>query len=140
MATEPTAVTSHDSREIAPTRAMLVGSMMIPDPIMLTATMNVSWTRFIFFGGMQPPRHSSQERSLVDDVRAEPDASIDSLLEDALHFVVETGEAVERFLERQEVVEHRLRAVVPALARQHDADTRRVDQRERRRHAALDVL
>ena len=36
---EPSAVTSHDSREIAPTWAMFAGSMMIPEPIMLTATM-----------------------------------------------------------------------------------------------------
>src|SRR4029434_8819835 len=29
--------------------AMFVGSMMMPEPIMLTATMNVSCTTFIFF-------------------------------------------------------------------------------------------
>ena len=28
---------------------MLAGSMMMPEPIMFTATMNVSCTRFIFF-------------------------------------------------------------------------------------------
>jgi hypothetical protein len=28
---------------------MFVGSMMMPEPIMLTATMNVSCTTFIFF-------------------------------------------------------------------------------------------
>jgi hypothetical protein len=28
---------------------MFVGSMMIPEPIMFTATMNVSWSRVIFF-------------------------------------------------------------------------------------------
>jgi hypothetical protein len=44
-------VTIHDSSDMAPTLAMLVGSMMIPEPIMFTATMNVSWTRFIFFFG-----------------------------------------------------------------------------------------
>ena len=49
IASDPSAVTTHDSSEIAPTRAMFVGSMMMPEPIMLTATMNVSWTRFIFF-------------------------------------------------------------------------------------------
>ena len=49
MAIDPIAVTIHDSSEIAPTLAMLVGSMMIPDPIMFTATMNVSWTSVIFF-------------------------------------------------------------------------------------------
>src|SRR5437879_13060937 len=51
MAIEPTAVTPQESREIAPTWAMFVGSMMIPEPIMLTATMTVSWIRFIFFRG-----------------------------------------------------------------------------------------
>jgi hypothetical protein len=44
-------VTTQDSSEIAPTWAMLVGNMMMPEPIMLTATMNVSWVRFIFFCG-----------------------------------------------------------------------------------------
>ena len=48
MAIEPSAVTIHESREMAPTLAMLVGSMMMPEPIMFTATMNVSWTRLIF--------------------------------------------------------------------------------------------
>ena len=49
MAIEPTAVTTHESSEIAPTFAMLAGSMMMPEPIMFTATMNVSCIRFIFF-------------------------------------------------------------------------------------------
>ncbi len=49
IAIDPTAVTIHDSSEIAPTCAMLVGSMMMPEPIMFTATMNVSCIRFIFF-------------------------------------------------------------------------------------------
>src|SRR6185295_10628066 len=49
MAIDPSAVTIHDSREIAPTCAMLAGSMMMPEPIMFTATMNVSCIRFIFF-------------------------------------------------------------------------------------------
>jgi hypothetical protein len=48
MAIEPTAVTPHDSSEIAPTCAMFAGSMMMPEPIMLTATSNVSCTRLIF--------------------------------------------------------------------------------------------
>ena len=51
IAIDPTAVTIHDSSEMAPTCAMLVGSMMMPEPIMLTATMNVSCIRFIFFCG-----------------------------------------------------------------------------------------
>ena len=49
MASEPSAVTIHDSSEIAPTCAMLAGSMMMPEPIMLTVTMNVSCMTFIFF-------------------------------------------------------------------------------------------
>ena len=54
MAIEPSAVTIQDSSEIAPTCAMFVGSMMMPEPIMLTATMNVSCIRFIFFGCVLP--------------------------------------------------------------------------------------
>jgi hypothetical protein len=46
-------VTIQDSSEIAPTCAMLAGSMMIPDPIMLTATIMVSWTRLIFFASLE---------------------------------------------------------------------------------------
>ena len=49
MAIEPTAVTPQESRDIAPTLAMLVGSMMIPEPIMFTATRNVSCIKLIFF-------------------------------------------------------------------------------------------
>ena len=48
MAIEPTAVTTQERREIAPTCAMFAGSMMMPEPIMLTATMTVSWIRLIF--------------------------------------------------------------------------------------------
>jgi hypothetical protein len=39
IAIDPSAVTAQDSSEIAPAFAMLVGSMMMPDPIMLIATM-----------------------------------------------------------------------------------------------------
>ena len=46
---EPSAVTIQESSEIAPTCAMLVGSMMMPEPIMLTATTTVRVTN-------QPPR------------------------------------------------------------------------------------
>ena len=49
IAMDPSAVTIHDNSEIAPTFAILVGSMMMPEPIMLTVTMNVSCTTFIFF-------------------------------------------------------------------------------------------
>ena len=37
---------------MAPTCAMFAGSMMMPEPIMFTATMNVSWIRFIFLGAV----------------------------------------------------------------------------------------
>src|SRR4249919_2124267 len=50
IAIEPTAVTPQDSSDMAPTWAMFVGSMMIPEPIMLTATRTVSCIRLIFFG------------------------------------------------------------------------------------------
>src|SRR6266550_6704521 len=52
MAIEPTAVTPQESREIAPTCAMFVGSMMMPEPIMFTATMNVSCIRDIFLAAV----------------------------------------------------------------------------------------
>ncbi|GLU40860.1 hypothetical protein Pssp01_49530 [Pseudomonas sp. NBRC 100443] len=48
MAMEPTAVNTHDSSETAPSWAMLEGSMMIPEPIMLTITRVVSPVRPIF--------------------------------------------------------------------------------------------
>ncbi|MCY1382618.1 hypothetical protein D9M69_706550 [compost metagenome] len=41
-------MTTHDSSETAPSWAMLVGSMMMPDPIMLTATRVVRPVRLIF--------------------------------------------------------------------------------------------
>ena len=40
-AIEPTAVTSQDNKEIVPTLARLAGSMIMPEPIILTATMMV---------------------------------------------------------------------------------------------------
>ena len=45
---EPMAVTIHDSNETAPSWAMLVGSRMMPDPIMFTVTSVVSPVRLIF--------------------------------------------------------------------------------------------
>ncbi|MET0893009.1 MAG: hypothetical protein ABWY01_05510, partial [Pseudoxanthomonas sp.] len=47
---DPNAVTIHDSSDIAPTCAMLAGSMITPDPIMFTATSTVSCIKLIFFG------------------------------------------------------------------------------------------
>ena len=85
IAIEPSAVTIHDNSEIAPTFAMFVGSMMMPEPIMLTVTMNVSCTTFIFFCGIshRTPSFScrastqslvAQCGSLSNDVRVEPDS------------------------------------------------------------------
>src|SRR6267154_3246162 len=119
MAIEPTAVTIHDNSEIAPTWAMLVGSMMIPEPIMLTATMNVSWTKFIRFACccsamMLLLRSGPRSRSLADHVGAEFDAAVRPLLKHALDLIVEAREAVERLLKCKEIIQHRLCAVVPA--------------------------
>src|SRR5262249_3617065 len=179
MAMEPIAVTIHDSSEIAPTCAMFVGSMMMPEPIMFTATMKVSWMRFIRFRScttppatfsaatlmvaprtcrIRPPlpalhRTGSgsslpeyppilfplRRRSFAHHVGVELDAAVHSFLEDALHFVVEAREAVERLLEGQKVVEHRLGLAVPPLAGNDDADSRRVDQSESRGDAPLDA-
>src|SRR5215471_4912130 len=52
MAIEPSAVTIQERSEIAPICAMLVGSMMMPEPIMLTATTTVSCIIVIFFGAV----------------------------------------------------------------------------------------
>jgi len=51
IAIEPSAVTTHDSSEIAPSCAMLAGNMMIPEPIMLIATRVVRPNRLIFLLG-----------------------------------------------------------------------------------------
>src|SRR4026208_1387176 len=102
IAIEPIAGTIHDSREIAPTLAMLVGSMMMPEPIMFTATMNVSCIRLIFFTAFAAVPFatpvSGRVRLVPDGVSVECDAPIDPLLVDTLYFVVEAGEPVERFL------------------------------------------
>src|SRR3954469_16063735 len=101
MAIAPHAVTIHDVSKIAPTPAMFAGSMMMPEPIMFTATMNVSCTTFIFF-------FVSAIRLLLNHIRVELDTTVHLLLVHALHFIVEAGEAVERFLERRKIVDHRL--------------------------------
>src|SRR5678815_2832955 len=141
IAIEPTAVTSQDSSEMAPTCAMFVGSMMMPEPIMLTATMNVSCMRFIFFCGAAAMAALLNLRggSLANHVCVELDAAVDLLLVDALHLVVEAREAVERFLEDEEVIEHRLRLRIPALAGNDDADARRIDERKGRGDAVRDL-
>src|SRR5512145_2306593 len=103
MAIEPTAVTPHESSEIAPTCAMFVGSMMIPEPIMFTATMNVSCIRFIFFLDsctLSPLFRLPCCIRLADHVGVELDSTLNALLEHALDLVVEAREAVERLLKR----------------------------------------
>src|SRR6188474_3132091 len=115
MAIDPTAVTTHESSEIAPTPAMFAGSMMMPEPIMFTATMNVSCTTFIFF-------LSSAIPILLHHIGVEFDATVHLLLINPLHFIVEARKAVERFLERRKVVEHRLRPGIPAFAGNQHAD------------------
>ena len=55
MAIEPTAVTNQDNREMAPTCAMFAGNMMIPEPIMFTATRNVSWIRSFSWAALVLP-------------------------------------------------------------------------------------
>src|SRR5690349_15820111 len=109
---------------------MLAGSMMMPEPIMFTATMNVSCTTFIFFLSDIPllPHH----------VGVKLDTTVHLLLIHALHFVVEAGKAVERFLERRKVIEHGLRPVVPAFTGDQHADAGWIDERERRGDAPLD--
>src|SRR6516162_7746426 len=98
MAMDPNAVTIHDKREIAPTFAMFVGSMMIPDPIMFTATMNVSWIRFIRFACCSGIGVLLSRRSLADDVGVKLDAPVHPFLKHALDLVVEAGELIERLL------------------------------------------
>src|SRR6476619_5567892 len=101
---------------MAPTLAMFDGSMMMPEPIMFTVTMNVSCMTLIFFCSAMAV---SPFGRFADHVGVEADAALHLFLEHALDLVVEAGEAVERFLEGEEVVAHRLGAVVPPLARNH---------------------
>src|SRR5215831_15556975 len=113
---------------MAPTFAMLVGNMMIPEPIMFTATMNVSCIRFIFFFFCTTLSFVPASRaSFTYGVCVELDAVIFDLLVDALHFVVEARESIERIFERQEIIQHRLCAIVPPLARNDHTDARRID-------------
>ncbi len=53
---------------------------------------------------------------LLDHVRVEFYSAVHALLEHALDLVVEAWEAVERLLEREEVIEHRLSALIPTLS------------------------
>src|SRR6187549_2559359 len=68
MAIDPNAVTIQDSSEMAPTCAMFVGSMMMPEPIMFTATMNVSCMRDIFLATVAVATVSSRLRGHAVDL------------------------------------------------------------------------
>src|SRR5262245_48649436 len=105
MAMEPTAVTPQLSSEIAPTWAMFAGSMMMPEPIMFTATMNVSCIRFIFLvGSATIPPSARQAVDVVSPVA----------LLGPFHFLGETRERVAPLLAGPQVGEPR--AVVRADA------------------------
>src|SRR5687767_10108958 len=84
--------------------------------------------------------HVPRLRSLPHHVRIEPNAAPLPFLIDPLHFVVEAGVPVKRLLECEEIVQHRLRALVPALARHHYADARRVNERKGGRDPAADFV
>src|SRR3954471_19379162 len=86
MASDPIAVTSQDSSEIAPTLAMLAGSMMMPEPIMLTVTMNVSCVTLIFLlaSAIALPPVDRGLPSFPDDVGVEGDAAVHRFLVHAL--------------------------------------------------------
>src|SRR6186713_497998 len=96
MAIDPNAVTIHDVSDIAPTPAMLAGNMMMPEPIMFTATMNVSWTTFIFFLSDIPFTPSGNEENSLHAKHVEHTVDLFG----ALHFLGEPGEHVAPFLER----------------------------------------
>src|SRR4051812_47104281 len=98
MAIDPSAVTTQDNSEIAPTCAMFAGSMMMPEPIMFTATTNVSCIKFIFFGSCMALPPVPCVVLFSDYVSVELDAAVDHLLVYALHFVIETRKTVERLL------------------------------------------
>src|SRR5262245_54583188 len=110
IASEPSAVAIQESREIAPTWAMFAGSMMIPEPIMLMATMTVSWTRFSFFFAsmirlsrqrqLVHPRRGLVEELALDAWRQAGEAALLRLL----HARVETGGVREVGLEHQIVL------------------------------------
>src|SRR6478609_7025583 len=69
----------------------------------------------------------------------ELDASVDDFLVDTLDFVAEAREAVERFLESHEVIQHRPGAFIPAFTRNYHADTWWIDEREGCRNTTLDL-
>src|SRR5258706_1785271 len=140
MATDPTAVTIQESSEIAPTRAMLAGNMMMPDPIMLTATRNVSCISVIFLFCVVMALSVGADDSFLHDVGVERGPAVDPFLVHALDLVVETGKSIERLLEGQEVIEHGLCAGIPSLALHHDADAWGIDERERGGDASLDAI
>src|SRR4051812_16345684 len=69
----------------------------------------------------------------------ELDASVDDFLVDTLDFVTEAREAIERFLESHEVIQHWPGAVIPALTRYDHTDTWWIDEREGCRNTTLDL-
>src|SRR5690349_4215127 len=76
----------------------------------------------------------------TNDIGVELDTAVDALLEYALDLVVEPWEAVERFLESQEIVEHWFCPVVPAFAWDDHADAGRIDQCQGCRNATADLI
>src|SRR5688500_4182774 len=100
---------------------MLVGSMMMPDPIMLTVTMKVSWIRLIRFGWfMMPSPVPSCAASVLGQAIHQVSAATGGLLESqAVDVGLEAGELLIEFPGVQQVVLDRLGGLGEALAR-HD--------------------
>src|SRR6266550_8595226 len=118
MAIEPTAVTPQESREIAPTCAMFVGSMMMPEPIMFTATMNVSCIRDIFLAAVATIS-SALFGHAVDVIGP-------VVLLSPFDFLGKAWELLTPLLHRAQVGEPRTICWADVLARHHDGNARRV--------------
>src|ERR1700752_712532 len=120
MAIEPTAVTPQDSSEIAPTWAMFGGNMMMPEPIMFTATMNVSCMRDIFLATVAVATVSSRLLGHAGDVIGTV------VFLGAFDFLGKAWELLAPFLDRAQVDEPRPIRRADVLARHHDRNARRV--------------
>src|SRR5687767_10532703 len=145
MAIEPTAVTTHDSREIAPTCAMLVGSMMMPDPIMLTATMKVSWIRLIRFGWSMMPPPSRAVRDLPSCFLCQAIDQVAStacgLLEpQAVNIGLESGEFLVELPGIEQIVLDRLGGLGDALARHDHRNAGRIGNHHHRHGPAEQMV
>src|SRR6185312_3576425 len=118
MAIEPRAVTIQNKREIAPTCAIFVGSMMIPEPIMFTATMNVSCIRLIFLGSCMtyPPiptcaarlglrRTTGAFRDTVDQITPPAARPLEA---QAVDVCLEAGKLLIKLARIQQVIVNRL--------------------------------